>query len=271
MPELPEGEITRRGIEPHLRSRVITDVVVRQRGLRWPVDPELRQRVVGRRIDAVHRRAKYLLLECEGDHLILHLGMSGSLRIVDREEPPGTWDHVDIVIGPIALRLRDPRRFGAVLWHEGEIGSHALLANLGVEPLSSAFHGELLHGASRGRSVAVKLLLMNHAIVVGVGNIYANESLFVAGIDPRVAARRISRARYDKLAEGVRETLLRALAEGGSTLRDFMHPDGGAGHFQSSYFVYDRVGAPCRACGTPISRLVQGQRSTFYCPSCQRR
>jgi formamidopyrimidine-DNA glycosylase len=269
MPELPEVEITRRGIEPHLARRTITAVVVRNRALRWPVPRDLAARLEGREIRAVGRRAKYLLLDCGTGTLIVHLGMSGSLRIVPRDERPGPYDHFDLGVGDVAVRLRDPRRFGAVLWTEGDPARHRLLAHLGVEPLSGAFTGALLHAATRGRRVAIKLALMDHRVVAGIGNIYANESLFRAGIHPRTPARRVSAVRCERLAAEVRATLEDAIAAGGSTLRDFVRSDGSPGYFQQQYHVYDRAGAACRACGRPIRRVVQGQRSTYFCPVCQ--
>jgi formamidopyrimidine-DNA glycosylase len=269
MPELPEVEITRRGIEPHLARRTITGVVVRNRRLRWPVPRDLAARLAGREIRAVARRAKYLLLDCDGGTLILHLGMSGSLRVVPRGERPGPYDHFDLAVGEIAVRLRDPRRFGAVLWAEGDPARHPLLARLGVEPLSEAFTGRAFHAALRGRRAAIKLALMDHRLVAGVGNIYASESLFRAGIRPRTPAGRVSLARCERLADAVRATLQDALAAGGSTLRDFVGSDGSPGYFQQHYFVYDRAGEPCRVCGRTIRRVVQGQRATYYCPVCQ--
>jgi formamidopyrimidine-DNA glycosylase len=270
MPELPEVEITRRGIEPHLSRRTITAVIVRHRGLRWPVPRNLGQILTGQRIRSVERRAKYLLLDCGKGTLILHLGMSGSLRIVRAGEAPGPYDHFDLGVGEVAVRLRDPRRFGAVLWHVGDPARHPLLAHLGVEPLSRAFTGPVLHAATRGRRVAVKQALMDHRLVAGVGNIYASESLFRARIHPKTSARRLSLARCERLAEAVRATLEDALAAGGSTLRDFVQSDGSPGYFQQQYFVYDRSGEPCRVCGAPIRRIAQGQRASFYCPTCQR-
>jgi formamidopyrimidine-DNA glycosylase len=268
MPELPEVEITRRGIEPHLARRTITGVIVRQRRLRWPVPRNLGAILTGAEIRAVARRAKYLLLDCGKGTLILHLGMSGSLRVVPAAATPGPYDHFDLGVGSVSVRLRDPRRFGAVLWHSGDPARHPLLAHLGVEPLSAAFTGRLLHAASRGRRAGAKQLLMDHRLVVGVGNIYANESLFRARIHPR--ARRLSLARCERLAAAVRSTLEDALAAGGSSLRDFVQSDGSSGYFQQQYSVYDRAGAPCRVCRTPIRRTVQGQRATYYCPVCQR-
>jgi formamidopyrimidine-DNA glycosylase len=271
MPELPEVEITRRGIAPVLRHRTITAVTVREPRLRWRVPAGLAATLLGTRIKAVRRRAKYLLLDCSTGTLIVHLGMSGSLRVVKAGEPPGPYDHFDLGVGDLTLRLRDPRRFGAVLWHTGDPARHPLLAHLGVEPLSPAFNGRLLHAATRGRRVAIKQALMDHKVVVGVGNIYASESLFRARVHPRTAAGRLSAARCELLAEAVRDTLQDALAAGGSSLRDFMHSDGSPGYFQQRHFVYGREGAPCRICGTPVRRIAQGQRSTWYCPDCQHR
>ena len=274
MPELPEVEITRRGIEPFLTGKIITGVRVSERRLRWPIPANLAARVTGRRIARVARRGKYILIDCAGNGrpgaLILHLGMSGSLRIVASNAKPQQHEHFDLLLGKRLMRLRDPRRFGAVLWEGGDIALHPLLAGLGVEPLEDAFTGKILHAATRARKAAVKLVLMNASIVVGVGNIYANESLFHARIDPRTAAGRLSLARYDALAAAIKSTLRQALAAGGSSLRDFVHSDGSSGCFQQQYHVYGRAGLPCRNCGTPIRVLRQGQRSTFYCPGCQK-
>jgi formamidopyrimidine-DNA glycosylase len=274
MPELPEVEITRRGIEPYLAGNIITGVRVRERKLRWPIPLNLAARVTGRRIARVARRGKYILIDCaengRAGWLILHLGMSGSLRIMDGKAKPQRHDHFDLLLGKRLMRLRDPRRFGAVLWEGGDIARHPLLAGLGAEPLEDAFTGKVLHAATRTRKAAVKLVLMNARIVVGVGNIYANESLFHARINPRTAARRLSLARYEALAAAIKSTLKQALAAGGSSLRDFVHSDGTSGYFQQQYYVYGRAGLPCRNCGTAIRQLRQGQRSTFYCPACQK-
>lgn len=270
MPELPEVEITRRGIAPHVEGRTVTSVMVRDRRLRWPVPRDLARQLSGRTLKRVLRRGKYLLLDFGAGWLIVHLGMSGSLRVAEPEAKLKPHEHIDLVFGRVALRLRDPRRFGAVLWTSGDVAVHPLIAGLGVEPLSPAFSGAWLHAATRRRRTGIKPLLMNAAIVVGVGNIYANESLFRAGISPRTQAARLSRARCDKLAQAVVETLNAAIAAGGSSLRDFVHSDGSSGWFQQQYFVYDRTGLPCRVCGTPIRGVRLGQRSTFLCPSCQR-
>jgi formamidopyrimidine-DNA glycosylase len=277
MPELPEVEVTRRGIARHLTGKAIDAVVVRDARLRWPVDPRLAERLKGASITAVGRRGKYLLLPCErqgalAGTLILHLGMSGSLRVVAPGTPAAKHAHFDLIVGDRVLRLTDPRRFGAVLWHparRGPVERHALLAGLGVEPFGREFTPALLHRATRGRRVAVKQALLAGDIVVGVGNIYASEALFGAGLRPQTPAGRVSLARYAKLAAEVRGVLARAIRKGGSTLRDFTRSDGASGYFQLEYKVYDRAGLPCRVCATPIRRVVQGQRSTFYCPRCQ--
>jgi len=270
MPELPEVETTRRGIAPHLEGQEIVELVVRQPQLRWPVPPDLGRRLQGRRIDAVKRRAKYLLVTVGNGQLLLHLGMSGSLRIVRAGESPGSHDHVDIVLANgTALRLRDPRRFGAVLW-VGETGQHPLLAHLGPEPFDPAFDGDYLFRRSRGRSTSVKNFLMDGRIVVGVGNIYANEALFAAGIRPQRAAGRISLARYAALAQAVREILARAIDFGGTTLRDFVDGSGKPGYFRNELAVYGREGLPCPQCGSPLSGIRLGQRATVYCGLCQR-
>lgn len=267
MPELPEVEITRRGITP-IAGRTVTDVLVRNPNLRWPVPAGLRQQVVGQPLRQIERRAKYLLLEFATGWMIIHLGMSGSLRLVRPDTPAGIHDHFDLVMGDIALRLRDPRRFGSVLWSKTP-QRHALLRNLGPEPLSDAFSGESLHEASRKRAVAVKQFIMDSSVVVGVGNIYANESLFRAGIHPRRSAGRVSRERYLVLADCIRQTLRDAIKAGGSTLRDFAHTDGSEGYFQLDYFVYGRDGLPCRVCQSAIRVSRAGQRATFHCPACQ--
>lgn len=270
MPELPEVEITRRGIAPHIEGKTVTGVKVRERRLRWPVPRGLEGRLTGLTVRRVLRRGKYLLLDFGAGWLIVHLGMSGSLRITEPTAELRPHEHIDLVFGPVVLRMRDPRRFGAVLWASGDIAAYPLIASMGIEPLSPAFTGAWLHAAARRRRTAIKTLLMNAAIVVGIGNIYANESLFRAGISPRTTATRLSRARCDKLVQAVTETLSAAIAAGGSSLRDFVHSDGGSGWFQQQYFVYDRTGLACRVCGTPIRVTRLGQRSTFWCPSCQK-
>ncbi|MFM2408709.1 MAG: formamidopyrimidine-DNA glycosylase [Pseudomonadota bacterium] len=268
MPELPEVEITRRGLEEHLVGATIVDVVVRNPKLRWPI-PDLP--VQGCVIKSLKRRAKYLLLDCGNGTLILHLGMSGSLRILPVGTPAALHDHFDLILNNGKLmRLRDPRRFGAVLWHEGDINTHPLLASLGPEPLEENFHARYLHQALRGRTIAIKQAIMDNHLVVGVGNIYANESLFRSGIKPTLAAGKLSLARCEKLVIEIRATLHASIAKGGSTLRDFVHSDGSSGYFQQEYFVYGRANEACRTCGTKILQIKQGQRSSFYCGVCQK-
>lgn len=270
MPELPEVEVTRRGIAPHLAGRRISAVEVREPRLRWPV-PQAVRKLAGHAVRAVRRRGKYLLFDCGDGHLIVHLGMSGSLRVLPAGTPAGRHDHFDLVLGDRLLRLRDPRRFGAVLWTAGDLAGHPLLAHLGVEPLSRSFTPERLYSLTRRQRIAIKQLLMDARRIVGVGNIYASESLFRAGIDPRTRAGRLSRERCAALARAVKETLRTAIRAGGSSLRDFVGADGAAGEFQLRTWVYDREGLPCRRCGTPIRRIVQGARASYFCPRCQTR
>jgi formamidopyrimidine-DNA glycosylase len=269
MPELPEVETTRRGIEPWIAGCVLTGWQLRQPRLRWPV--VLPESLRGRRIVRVVRRAKYLVLETEDGALIVHLGMSGSLRLLPRGTPAGLHDHVDLEFdGEHLLRLTDPRRFGSIHYHTGDWATHWLIRGLGVEPLDAEFTGDFLHAAARGRRTAVKHFLMDARVVVGVGNIYANESLFLAGIRPRLAAGRLSHARCDALVDAVRDVLARAIAVGGTTLRDFVGGNGAAGHFALSLNVYGRAGEPCYICSTPLRGIRTGQRATVYCANCQR-
>ena len=269
MPELPEVEVTRRGIAAHLTGRTISAVAVRDPRLRWPIPRDVLS-LAGRTIKDIQRRGKYLLVDCGGGHLILHLGMSGSLRVLPRGTPAEKHDHFDLVLGDRMLRLRDPRRFGAVLWATGNVAEHPLLAHLGIEPLSPALTGERLYAMTRAHRAAVKQFLMDGRRIVGVGNIYASEALFRAGISPRKAARRLTRVECARLAKGIKETLRAAIRAGGSTLQNFVAADGAAGEYQVNTFVYDRGGQKCRRCASLIRRLVQGQRSTYYCPTCQR-
>ena len=270
MPELPEVETTRRGIEPHLVGQRVSRVLVRDRRLRWPIPEDLDVRLSGQRIEAVERRAKYLLIRAESGTLIVHLGMSGSLRLVDAASPAAKHEHVDILLeSGQALRYTDPRRFGALLWSEDPL-SHELLSKLGPEPLGGAFDGERLFQLSRGRSMAVKPFIMDNAVVVGVGNIYASEALFAAGIDPRREAGSISRVRYLKLADEIKRILAYAIERGGTTLRDFVGGDGQPGYFQQELFVYGRGGEFCKACGGTLREVKLGQRASVYCPRCQR-
>ena len=268
MPELPEVEVTRRGIEPHIVGRTITAVAVREPRLRWRVPAAVRA-LAGREVRAVKRRGKYLLLDCGDGHLILHLGMSGSLRLVDPGVAPGKHDHVDLCFGRQILRLRDPRRFGAVLWTDGPPEAHPLIRHLGVEPLSRALDGRRLHALARASRVQIKPFLMDGRRIVGVGNIYASESLFLAGIHPRKRAGRLSAERCALLVGAIKRTLRTAIRAGGSSLRDFVGSDGEPGYFQRRAWVYDRAGQRCRRCAAPIRRVVQGQRASFYCPVCQ--
>lgn len=271
MPELPEVETTRRGLEPALVDQRIRTAVVRNRALREPVRRDLPQCVAGATIRSLTRRGKYLLIDCGRGTLIVHLGMSGRLWLVDSQTPAGIHDHFDLVLENRSIvRLRDPRRFGLVLWVTSDVLSHALLANLGPEPLDAGFDGRCLFAATRNRGAAIKQVLMDGHVLAGVGNIYANEALFRARINPRLPARRIGLARYEKLAAAIRATLLDAIRAGGSTLRDYVGGDGRAGYFQKQFLVYGRGGQPCGQCGAPIRELRQGQRSTFYCPRCQR-
>jgi formamidopyrimidine-DNA glycosylase len=269
MPELPEVEVTRRGLAPRLAGRTISGVAVRNARLRWPISAEVRD-LAGRTVRAVLRRGKYLLLDCGDGHLILHLGMSGSLRVLPSDTPPGKHDHFDLVLGDRILRLRDPRRFGAVLWTAERPAEHPLMAHLGVEPLSRQLGAARLHALTRGARVSIKQFLMDGRRVVGVGNIYASESLYHAGIDPRTPAGRLSRERCAKLASAIKTTLRAAIRAGGSSLRDFVGSDGNPGYFQQRYWTYDREGQRCRSCKTRIRRIVQGQRATYFCGGCQR-
>lgn len=269
MPELPEVETTRRGLAPHLLGRRVERLTVRQPKLRWPIAAALREHLPGQTLDAIERRAKYLLVHTRAGSALLHLGMSGSLRVLPEATQPGTHDHIDwhLDSGHV-LRYTDPRRFGCQLWQNpGEL--HELLAELGPEPLSLAFDGDHLWRRSRGRKSAVKLFLMDQKIVVGVGNIYAAEALFAAGIHPARAAGKVSRARYRELALAVKQILEYAIRRGGTTLRDFISPDGLPGYFEQELFVYGRTGEPCKNCATPIRAITLGQRSTFFCPHCQ--
>ncbi|MET1080378.1 MAG: bifunctional DNA-formamidopyrimidine glycosylase/DNA-(apurinic or apyrimidinic site) lyase [Pseudomonas sp.] len=270
MPELPEVETTRRGIAPHLEGQRVEAVIVREHRLRWPIPEDLDTRFSGQRIETVERRAKYLLIKAEAGTLISHLGMSGSLRLVPSETPAAKHEHVDIVLeSGLALRYTDPRRFGALLW-SADPYNHALLLRLGPEPLTELFDGERLLQCSRGRSMAVKPFIMDNAVVVGVGNIYASEALFAAGIDPRREAGSISRARYLKLATAIKEILAHAINRGGTTLRDFVGGDGQPGYFQQELFVYGRAGEFCKVCGSTLRDVRLGQRASVYCPGCQR-
>jgi formamidopyrimidine-DNA glycosylase len=270
MPELPEVETSCRGIAPYVSGERVDNVVIRERRLRWPIATEVDDNLAGARIESVGRRAKYLLLNTSHGSAIIHLGMSGSVFIVERDTPAGVHDHFDIeLVSGKALRFRDPRRFGSLHWAADPL-QHKLLRDLGPEPLGEGFDGAYLWRRSRGRRIAIKQFIMNASVVVGVGNIYASESLFLAGINPRRAAGRIAKARYGLLAEAIRTVLSKAIKAGGTTLRDFYGGDGEAGYFQQELEVYGRDGEPCSRCHRPVSSIVQGQRSTYYCKNCQR-
>ena len=271
MPELPEVETTRRGLEPALIGQRVSHAIVRHRGMREPVPRALERKIAGARIHGVQRRAKYLLIVCDRGTLIVHLGMSGRLWLVDGHTAPATHDHFDLVLESGAtVRLRDPRRFGLVLWQDPGAPTHRLLAHLGPEPFDEAFTGDYLYRQTRARSAAIKQVIMDSKLVVGIGNIYASEALFRAGINPKLAAGRVGRARYIALVEHIRATLEDAIRAGGSSLRDYVGSNGQAGYFQNEHLVYGRRGEPCRRCGALVKELRQGQRSTFYCAGCQR-
>ena len=270
MPELPEVETTRRGIAPHLVGHRVLRLDVHEPRLRWPVPDSVRA-LENATVASVSRRAKYLLVEVPAGRAIVHLGMSGSLRLVTDGEPRRKHDHVEMTLSSGGvLRFHDPRRFGCLLWQAADEPIHPLLAKLGPEPLSDDFDGDTLFAATRRRNVAIKVLIMNAAVVVGVGNIYASEALFAAGVRPTRAARRVTRAECHRISDAVKAVLARSIEMGGTTLRDFVDSDGEPGYFAQSLAVYGRGGEPCHACGTPIRQKALGQRSTFWCPTCQR-
>ena len=270
MPELPEVETTRLGLLPRLQGRSLTSMVVRNPRLRWPVPDDLEARLKGRVLKSLDRRGKYLLFDFGSVTQLVHLGMSGSLRFTLPDEPAALHDHIDWLFddGTI-LRLRDPRRFGAVLWTE-DVARHPLLAHLGPEPLTAEFDAAYLHAQCQRRQTSIKQVIMDAQVVVGVGNIYASESLFHAGIRPTVSARRLTRPASARLTTAIKQVLTAAIAAGGSSLRDYVHSSGELGYFQLQTRVYDREGMPCKTCDAPIRRIVQGQRASFYCPGCQR-
>ena len=270
MPELPEVETTLRGIEPHVLGNSVAGIIIRESRMRWPIPINLEEKLKNKQILGLQRRGKYILVVVDSGTLIVHLGMSGSLRIATADGPVKKHDHIDILLnqGPI-LRYHDPRRFGCLLWAEGDPLTHPLLAELGPEPFDPVFCGEYLHEASRGRKMAVKTFIMDSHLVVGVGNIYANEALFRAAIDPRRAAGRISIQRYRVLAKVIVEVLREAITQGGTTLRDFVNASGKPGYFQQTLAVYGRAGEPCVLCSEPLRSVRLGQRSTFFCPRCQ--
>jgi formamidopyrimidine-DNA glycosylase len=278
MPELPEVEVTRLGIQPHLEGLRVSAVKIIDGRLRWPVPSNLNALISGQKVLGIERRGKYLLMEFDTGYLLLHLGMTGTLRVLPSGDPLKLHDRVTFEFGKLSLRLHDPRKFGAVLWHpksRGPIEGNALLQKLGVEPFSAEFAGELgtevLYQCSRKRSVAVKQFLLAGQAVVGVGNIYCSESLFEAGIHPAKAAGKLTRPQCSRLATAVRLILKKAIAAGGSSLKDFVNSEGDPGHFMVQTKVYDRKDQPCKVCKTPIKQIVQGQRSTYFCPQCQKR
>ncbi len=271
MPELPEVETTRRGIEPHIDGRSITAVTIRQPRLRWPIPQQVSKSLPGARVQAVSRRGKYLLITTSSGTLLAHLGMSGSLRILPTGTAAGKHDHVDIEFdGAHILRFTDPRRFGCMLWLEPGVTSHPLLDSLGPEPLGDEFSGEYLFKRSRTRKVPIKSFIMDSQVVVGVGNIYANEALYMSGINPRRMAGRVSAARFDELATAIRQVLGNAITAGGTTLRDFTNSEGNPGYFKQSLNVYGRRGLPCNGCGSALKEIRMGGRSTVYCTACQK-
>lgn len=269
MPELPEVEITRRGLLP-LLNQTVKNIVIRNASMRWPIPAHLPQTLGNQKLLSLRRRAKYILADFECGTLLLHLGMSGRISLLDRNYPPEKHDHFDIVFNDgRVLRLRDPRRFGAVLWAGLEPSKHALLAPLGPEPLDDTFNAKYLHGQLSTRSAAIKVAIMDSHLVVGVGNIYASESLFRARIHPEKPAKSLTLKQCEKLVSEIKATLNDALNAGGSSLRDFFGVDGNIGYFQQEYFVYGRTDESCKVCSKPIKCIRLGQRSTFFCPSCQ--
>ncbi len=270
MPELPEVETTRRGIEPHVVGKAIESVIVRQPSLRWPVSPELSQVMTGNRVTGIARRAKYLLFSTNTGRMMVHLGMSGSLRIINGSSTPRKHDHIDIAFKDgTVLRYHDPRRFGSIFWIP-EGSSHELIDSLGPEPLSDEFNGRYLYELSRRRKVAIKLFIMNSKVVVGVGNIYANEALHRAGIRPDRLAGRVSQQRYTRLSQEIKDVLTRAISSGGTTLRDFVREDGSPGYFKQSLLVYGRGNEPCLNCERSLKEVRLGNRTTVFCAKCQR-
>jgi len=270
MPELPEVETTRRGIKPHIQDQRVTKLIVRQPKLRWPIPLSLHD-IEGQKIRSVKRRGKYLLLETDCGTALLHLGMSGSLRVVEAGSAHEKHDHVDIEFtNNKAIRLRDPRRFGAVLWTVDDPLQHKLIRSLGPEPLSDDFNADYLYKKSRGRTVSIKQFIMNGHMVVGVGNIYACESLFKAGISPKKSAGKVSKKRYETFVAKIKEVLAHAIEQGGTTLKDFVQAEGTPGYFQQQLNVYGRTDEECLVCGLLVKKITQGQRSTFYCAKCQR-
>jgi len=278
MPELPEVEVTKQGIEPYIQGKTVTGVNIYDGRLRWPVPKNLEKILSGQKVAQIKRRGKYLLFRMDDGHLIIHLGMTGVLRLHKPSDELKKHDRIEILFGQRVLRLHDPRKFGAVLWasdESGEIEKHPLIAKLGVEPFSDDFNDEKaglhLYQHAKGRQISIKQWLLAGQAVVGVGNIYCSESLFSAGIHPQMAAGKLSLPRAEKLALAIKDTLQRAIKAGGSSLKDFVNSEGDPGHFMLQTKVYDRAGLPCRVCQTNIKQIVQGQRSTYFCPKCQKR
>jgi formamidopyrimidine-DNA glycosylase len=278
MPELPEVEVTKQGIEPFIRGKAITGVIIHDGRLRWPIPKNLEKILLGQKVSQIKRRGKYLLFRMDDGHLIIHLGMTGVLRLLKPSDELKKHDRIEIFFGKQVLRLHDPRKFGAVLWasdESGEIEKHPLIAKLGVEPFSDDFSdacaGQHLHQHAKGRQIAIKQWLLAGQAVVGVGNIYCSESLFSAGIHPEMPAGKLTLPRAKKLASAIKETLSKAIKAGGSSLKDFVSSHGDPGYFMLQTKVYDRVNLPCRVCKAPIRQIVQGQRSTYFCQKCQKR
>jgi formamidopyrimidine-DNA glycosylase len=273
MPELPEVETTRKGITPKANKQVIESFIVRNSNLRWPINLELQQILPGLVIESIQRRGKYLLLKTELGTLLIHLGMSGNLRVLPKETEVQKHDHVDISLeNGYVIRLNDPRRFGSVLWHsaeQGDVSQHKLLSKLGPEPLSEAFNGNYLYEKSRNRKIAIKSFIMNSHIVVGAGNIYANESLFMSKIHPQTIASKLTKKQCQLLADNIKTVLAAAIEQGGTTLKDFLSPDGKPGYFVQKLNVYDQAGKPCPVCKTEIEKIILNQRACYFCPKCQ--
>lgn len=269
MPELPEVETTRRALAPALEHATFEKVVIRQPRLRWPIPQHLSRDLCGLTIESIERRAKYLLLHTKLGTLLIHLGMSGHLRLYNQLPPPGKHDHVDMVLDRICVRYTDPRRFGAILWIVGDVSQHPLLANLGPEPLERQFTAKYLWQIAQKRHVALKTFIMNNAVVVGVGNIYATEALFRAELHPNRPANRLTLAEAERLVQSIKYILRQAIRAGGTTLKDFYSGSGKPGYFRHALQVYGRAGEPCVNCQTPLQKMTLGQRGTVYCPTCQ--
>ncbi len=271
MPELPEVETTCNGIRPHINDKIIDGAEIRNPSLRWPVPADLSELVKGQKVKGVSRRGKYIIIQLQTGSLIIHLGMSGGVRVVNKQQELKKHDHVDIDFSNgTVLRYHDPRRFGCILWTDKDPSEHKLISKLGIEPLDEEFDGQFIFNKAQGKSRAIKLFLMDSHIVVGVGNIYANEALFLSSIDPQTAVKDISLQKFDLLAQNIKEVLRKAIQSGGTTLRDFTNSEGKPGYFQQQLNVYGRTGENCVRCKGTIKQIRQGQRSTFFCPECQK-